>query len=446
MQTRAGHYSEQDDLDLSQQYPRSPSRVGYMRPHLRRQHAFTSLDWVQNCDSSDDEDGWGFAGTLLIPFQCSSSDESDISDEGSDTESLTEPMLQHTAFKLVESSAAVPADEKKVACVTATASDEDEPYLALTVTDHGHSRSALSHLKEFWHSRFDEYAKLEAQTIQNTAYGGIVEVNRSRDALRALLSRLTRVPNTPPAPPEAPQPLLPSANPNAPIYPRIGDLSSLHDSRSATLDRAFCNYPLYSINKILFLHDMLQRSTDPHILPNYSSSEHNYHHASPLPPRNNDAFVDVSLSEFHSHSSASLLAATTCTLQSTPSCQSNRCDSNENGPPNASGSAREWEIDWTARWRVLLRSTKDSALCLRRSSQYAPAVDEAAFHAALTPERPRTPKFFFAEDDDEFSGLNDDDDDGDDDYGHVVDSPMYGLSAETLSKEFLRTFDYQSAL
>ena len=102
---------------------------------------------------------------------------------------------------------------------------------------------------------------------------------------------------------------------------------------------------------------------------------------------------------------------------------------------------REWEIDWTARWKVLLESTKDDSLCLRSNSFPSPAVDEVAFFAALNPERSKPPKFFFAEEEDEFSGLDDDED-----YGDPVERPLYSLSADTLSREFLRTFDYQAAL
>lgn len=92
------------------------------------------------------------------------------------------------------------------------------------------------------------------------------------------------------------------------------------------------------------------------------------------------------------------------------------------------------------RWKVLLESTKDDPLCLRSSSP-RPVVDEAAFHAALNPEQLKTAKFFFAEEEDEFSGLDDDED-----YGELVERPMFSLSAETLSREFLRAFDYQAAL
>lgn len=447
-QIQTAQISEHEKTDLDP--PRSPSRVGFMRPQLRRQFAFASLDWAESSDSSDDDDNWEFASTLLIPFQPSSSDDSDLSDDAkSDIEPqelLCKPLLPQST-SIVEAPIDISV-EHEVACISVATSEEEEPYISLAVTDHGHSRSALSHLKEFWHSRFDDYARMEAQIMQNSAYGGIVEVNRSRDALRALLlTRLARVPNMrpAPAPTESTCPRVPSANLNAPIYPRTGDLSSLHDSRSATLDRAFCNYPLYSINKILFLHDMLHRSTSTHPFPHKDSAAaalEIHQPARHIPPHMDDTFVDISLSNSHSDSNDVTLVSAASSLCSLPGYYSKRCEvKHEVDIMYTIDPSRDWEIDWTARWKVLLNSTKDDSLCLRSSTFPPPVVDEAAFFAALNPERSKTPKFFFAEEEDEFAGLDDDED-----YGDPIDRPMYGLSAETLSKEFLHTFDYQAGL
>jgi hypothetical protein len=94
---------------------------------------------------------------------------------------------------------------------------------------------------------------------------------------------------------------------------------------------------------------------------------------------------------------------------------------------------REWETDWMMRWQVLLEQVKELPLLPVLSPSPSP-VDEKEFWAALNP--PKSPKFFIHEDGDEFFGP--DSDGEDEDYGEVIAQSTYGVTAESLSREFLR--------
>lgn len=194
-------------------------------------------------------------------------------------------------------------------------------------------------------------------------------------------------------------------------------------------------------NKILFLHDMLHRSTTHHssFEPHPPSDLKNPSLLRSLPPHMDDTFVSISLSSSHSDSDDTTLVSEAASWCSVHGRYLEQCgDKHGASVAHCLQDHREWEIDWTARWKVLLDSVKDDSLCIR---SIPITVDEAAFYAALNPERPKTPKFFFAEEDDEFAGLDDDED-----YGDLVERPLYGLSAEALSKEFLHTFERQATL
>ncbi|KAI0342144.1 hypothetical protein BDW22DRAFT_1358277 [Trametopsis cervina] len=440
---QAGHES-----DLEGTYPndpaaapRAPSRAGFMRPQLRRQHAFTDLEWTEKSGELDDEGEWEFASTLLVPFEPSSSDDSDFSDDTSDSDSLdipSKPLLPPNTIPVVQASKEPSPIHTFVESPSTTAHIEDiHPTISLEPTDHGLSRSALTSLKEFWHSRFDEYAKAETY---GSAYGGIIDMNHSSRSLRNLLSsRLGNSATQQRFPAESPQPRLSTPNPNALIYPRTGSLSSLRDSRSATLDRVFCNYPLYSIHKTLFLHDMLRRASN-----DASTDDSESPLLSEVHPRadvslspTDETFVDISLSQSSSNDNDATFVSAETSLCSTHGCQINTCD--EKYQPELVHTVectRQWEIDWTERWKVLLDLSKDNSGYFRLNTY---RVDETAFFAALSPERSKA-KFFFA-DEDEFAGLEDDDDD----YGLEVAQPVYRVTAEALSKEYLRALEMRGA-
>lgn len=436
MQAPAGHSSTP---------PRAPSRVGFSRPQLRRQRAFANLEWAEKPEESDDEKDWEFASMLLMPFEPSASDDDDLClDDASEVGPLdlepSKPALPAASEPIVlldsvEDSSYIDSDfgERPLSSVV----PEDvhgHQYISLAVTDHGMSRSALSSLKEFWHTRFGEYARIESQVMQSSAYGGTVEVNRSREALRALLvSRLTNSGNAQSQDTES-QLRMPTANPNAPIYPRTGSLSGLRDSRSATLDRVFSNYPLHAIRKTLFLHDMLERAASDAC---HSRSPSPVDEDDALDSPTDDTFVDISLS-------TSTTGDDTLTDISPSSCSDNGCrtriciDKQQPTVLHTVECTRQWEIDWTERWKILLDSTKDESVCFHPSSYH---VDEVAFHTALSPNKTKA-KFYFAEEEDEFADLEDDDDD----YGVVISQPVYRVTADTLSQEYMRCLAHSTPL
>lgn len=426
--------------------PRAPSRVGFMRPQLRRQHAYTNLAWAEKIDELDDEKDWEFASMLLMPFEPSASDDSELSlDDANEDEPQSQnqgpckPALPITSEPVVlldsvETSAHSDSEFGVHALPSVVPEDiHGHAYISLAVTDHGMSRSALSTLKEFWHSRFDEYARIESQVMQSTAYGGIVEASRSREALRAVLVSRLASPKQPSPPTQLPTP---ATNSNAPIYPRTGNLTTLRDSRSATLDRAFSGYPLHNIHKTLFLHDMLERATidSCHSRPS-SPVEDSTSEADPHSPTD-DTFVDISLSSSASDASDNILLDEPTTLCSTHGCRTRTSDdSYQSAVLHTAECTRQWEIDWTERWKILLDSTKDESLCFRLSSY---CVDEVTFRSAFSQDRPKA-KFYFAEEEDEFADLEDDDDS--EDYGLVLAQPVYRVTAETLSKEYMRSLE-----
>ncbi|EPS96138.1 hypothetical protein FOMPIDRAFT_157677 [Fomitopsis schrenkii] len=117
---------------------------------------------------------------------------------------------------------------------------------------HGFSYHALALVKRVWNGRRAHWARHPPTSSPDpsTAYDGI-----------AMYEPDYPIPEDYAAPAAAtppPEPRLAVADPDVPIFPRLGDLCSLRDARAAAVDRAFCNFPLYTIRKVLYLHDMLR--------------------------------------------------------------------------------------------------------------------------------------------------------------------------------------------
>src|SRR5229473_1733410 len=120
---------------------------------------------------------------------------------------------------------------------------------------HGLSRSALQHHKWLWNSRYDEWmqwrAEVETAEIEMGPYGGI----SNAATIEPPPLRRSRVPS--PMPPEAEHsPVGKKAELNEKIFPRTGDIMALHDPQVARVDQTFCNYPLWTIQKVLFACSM----------------------------------------------------------------------------------------------------------------------------------------------------------------------------------------------
>ncbi|KAI9449704.1 hypothetical protein F5148DRAFT_1339012 [Russula earlei] len=117
--------------------------------------------------------------------------------------------------------------------------------------NHGLSRSALQHQKWLWNTRYDEWMqwRMEVETAEAEIglYGGISST-AANDIPPTRCSRASS-----PMPPETEHPQVgKKAELNEKIFPRTGDIMALHDPQVARLDQTFCNYPLWTIQKVLF--------------------------------------------------------------------------------------------------------------------------------------------------------------------------------------------------
>ena len=123
---------------------------------------------------------------------------------------------------------------------------------------HGLSRSALQHQKWLWNTRYDEWMQWRAdvdsaEAAEMGVYGGItaaIEPPPPPPPLRRCSS---------PVPPPAEHTEyvgVKGTEMNEKIFPRTGDLTDLHDPQVVRLDRTFCNYPLWTIQKVLFVCSM----------------------------------------------------------------------------------------------------------------------------------------------------------------------------------------------
>ncbi|KIP01280.1 hypothetical protein PHLGIDRAFT_20688 [Phlebiopsis gigantea 11061_1 CR5-6] len=395
---------------------RSPSRMGFTRRRTSDYHYAEAVE--------DDDDKWELAGALLVPSNSTSSDGSNDSDDAEAEFNEHKPALPARTVSLINlplySPVAAQSTPAALSYEGVVMHNVDSPES--TVVDHGLSRSALTHLKGFWSARQDEYARLEAQfaLAEANAYDGIWQP-RPRSGFRAaLFNRLWNSDVQSSYDVETPRSVEP--NVDAPIYPRTGDLATLRDSRPAALDRAFCHLPLNSINKILFLHDMLERSTTPSPvspvspLPKDSSSD----------DEDNVSFVDISLGSCASCESAFVGGETSfCSAHEHRNAARDDNHEQETDSVHPVDYDRVWEIDWTARWKVLFERVKEDPTS---------PVDEKAFRAVFNPPKP--PKFFIGEEEeDDFFGA--DSEGEDEDYGVLVSQPSYGVSADSLSREFL---------
>jgi hypothetical protein len=132
---------------------------------------------------------------------------------------------------------------------------------------HGLSRSALQHQKWLWNTRYDEWMQWRAdvdsasEAAEMGAYGGITNpaaaieppppLRRTRAASSLVLPEYAAA-----ASPGVALAVDKKAEMNEKIFPRTGDLTDLHDPQAVRLDQTFCNYPLWTIQKVLFVCSM----------------------------------------------------------------------------------------------------------------------------------------------------------------------------------------------
>ncbi|CDO68157.1 hypothetical protein BN946_scf184938.g9 [Trametes cinnabarina] len=153
----------------------------------------------------------------------------------------------------------------------------------------------------------------------------------------------------------SPRVRLQTYNPYAPIFPRLGDISALRDPYCDWYDRAYINFPTYSIHKILYLHDMLDRARPsthppPHLVQDAPLPD------SPASTYSTDPLEPLLLGESHA------------------------------GSPRES-DARPWELHWRARWQVLVHRQPYAPHQLSSSSyDHSPPHNHSAPHPS--PQEP----------------------------------------------------------
>ena len=120
--------------------------------------------------------------------------------------------------------------------------------------NHGLSRSALQHQKWLWNTRYDEWMQWQADVETAEAmgpYGGI----SNAAAIEPPPIRRSRI-SSPTLPDAEHSPVSKKAELNEKIFPRTGDITALHDPQVARVDQTFSNYPLCTIQKVLFVCSM----------------------------------------------------------------------------------------------------------------------------------------------------------------------------------------------
>lgn len=256
---------------------------------------------------------------------------------------------------------------------------------------HGLSRLAFAHRKKFWSFRAEEYHRIEIEQhhpLHHTELGFLSAEDGDKDdedpsneeAYDAFFEWSSSPPTSPtssfPTSPTISPTTSPTATqnddddndthspppasirdwqpgcfiPQVPIYPRMGDLLQLRDERASLMDKAFNTFSLNTLAKILYLHDMLDRSEgrsaregtkvedtggDTDIETQECSAERSL---SPV-SSNDDTLVDEDVSGDGSGDEEKTTFG----------------DSSVSATTSASATRREWETDWYARWQILVR-------------------------------------------------------------------------------------------
>ena len=263
---------------------------------------------------------------------------------------------------------------------------------------HGLSRSALQHQKWLWNTRYDEWMQWRAdvdsagEAGEMGAYGGITSpatieppppLRRTRAASSLVLPEYAAA--------AAPLTVDKKAEMNEKIFPRTGDLTDLHDPQAVRLDQTFCNYPLWTIQKVLFVCSMDTAAGRP------------------------------------------------CSEKADDDEQGERADSTI---PLL--EKLRWEQSWHTRWEVLtalVRMTERAVLARGRTTIPAtvttpiglPVVARSLTNVVVESTATRVPTRFFLEDAERLGEADgsesddDDDEDDEDDYGEVILNPRFSL-------------------
>ncbi|KAG1800366.1 uncharacterized protein HD556DRAFT_1342940 [Suillus plorans] len=310
----------------------------------------------------------------------------------------------------------------------------------------GFSRSALLHQKSFWTARHDEWLEWQAKEVKRRidhticaqdpggAYTGITlmdsqEVSGLPSQIRVPLSGLERDFEG-----YASRDFVQDSN--APIYPRVGDISALRDPYSANVDRCFFRFPLWTIHKTLYVFDMYQRATNisDQIQGSASSGSLQSSTGSSTCGDGDVTLVADDEPPFEKQ---------TLDNGSHQECLSPRTP--KRSPPCTWEAIRTWELNWYARWELLIGLVqRDQAL--RQAAPLSPSIPLSGFvdEDSLPPKellepftlKAPTPIFLFAGEDGEG-----DSGDEEDDYGTLVANPVYNID-ETFKEGYHRAVNF----
>ncbi|KAG0702064.1 hypothetical protein DFH29DRAFT_1048529 [Suillus ampliporus] len=301
----------------------------------------------------------------------------------------------------------------------------------LNYPHHGFSRSAFLHRKSFWTARHDEWLEWQAKEVKRRVDHGVCAQD-PRSAYTGIMLADAQGISGPPSQFRVPPSGLErdfegcasgdsAQDLNAPIYPRVGDISALRDPYSANVDRCFFRFPLWTIHKTLYVSDMHQRTV--------LISEHMQDSAS-------SGSLQSSTGSTSCGDEDVTLVADDETIFEKKRLENGSHQESETpkgSPPCAWETVRAWEMSWYARWELLIGLVqRDQAL--RHAAPLSPSItpsgsidDEVSLPKKLLepfiPEAP-TPIFHFAGEDGEDSG------DEEDDYGTLVTNPIYNKTFE----------------
>ncbi|KAH9041198.1 hypothetical protein EDB84DRAFT_965236 [Lactarius hengduanensis] len=262
---------------------------------------------------------------------------------------------------------------------------------------HGLSRSALQHQKWLWNTRYDEWMQWRAdvdsaEAAEMDAYGGITNPSA--------------IEPPPPLRRASSSPVLPEseyagkkAEMNEKIFPRTGDLTDLHDPQVVRLDQTFCNYPLWTIQKVLLVCSMDTAARGE----------------GPCSSRDSERADDDQETEGALESDSTIPLLTRL----------------------------RWEQSWHTRWEVLtalVRMTERAVLAQGPTTIPAtvttpiglPVVARSLTDVVMESSATRVPTHFFLAGSERLGGVDgsesdEDDDEDEDDYGEVILNPRFSM-------------------
>ena len=277
---------------------------------------------------------------------------------------------------------------------------------------HGLSRSALQHQKWLWNTRYDEWMQWRAdvdsaEAAEMGVYGGITSPAAAAIEPPPPLRRCSRMSSSSPVLPESEYAPSGGKKPemmmNEKIFPRTGDLTDLHDPQVVRLDQTFCNYPLWTIQKVLLVCSMDTAAVVRDAEKTGDDDD------------DDDGYEKERESE--DNSTVPLLAKL------------------------------RWEQSWHTRWEVLtalVRMTERAVLARGRTTIPAtvttpiglPVVARSLTDVVVEKSATKVPTRFFLEDAERLAEVDgsesdddddDDDDDDEDDYGEIILNPRFSL-------------------